>query len=209
MRTRGNTLGEDARYGVLPTQHATQEASMRFARHMTKIGTMVGTGLIGAAILCLAPTATASDGHDLDTPIVAYGPEFYFPPDVYSVRQSITSANKHRLDVTLGQGKSFTYIEGQGITVTIGATRLNITIYGDSVKVGNDVPDWCSSGDPACIVHAIRNRLKGLTIEDATQGFAAVERTLSTMQGGDRVARVFYGLATMPMTQEDEHKDKE
>src|SRR5262245_19575059 len=100
-----------------PHSMATQEASMRFARHMTKIGTMVGAGLIGAAVLCWAPTATASDGHgdDSDTPIVAYGPEFYFPPDVYSVRHSLTSANKHKLDMTLGQGKSFTYIEGQEI----------------------------------------------------------------------------------------------
>ena len=111
------------------------------------------------------------------------------------------------LNLGIGNGKSLTYKDGEQITVNDGKSSLNIAIVGDQVQVGDK--HLCSSTDTACIVHAIRKQLKGLSQEDAANGLAVAQQTLGGMKFGGTISQVFYALATMPVTKadHDDHDD--
>jgi hypothetical protein len=171
-------------------------------RNGMKVRHVLGGGLVLAAVLSWSPTAMA-DGEKPVAPgeSLIIQNEIHFGPQVFGVERS-TTASGEELTLKLDQGTSFTYLEGREIDLEIEGEVLNISIQDDLVLVGNKAS--CSSADIACIVHAIRKQLKGLTPDHSALGLAAVQYTLRSMQFGGAIAQVFYALATMPQGPEDE-----
>ena len=171
-------------------------------RNGMKVRHVLGGGLVLAAVLSWSPTAMA-DGEKSVAPgeSLIIQNEIHFGPQVFGVERS-TTASGEELTLKLDQGTSFTYLEGREIDLEIEGEVLNISIQHDLVVVGNKAS--CSSADIACIVHAIRKQLKGLTPDHSALGLAAVQYTLRSMQFGGAIAQVFYALATMPQGPEDE-----
>jgi hypothetical protein len=167
----------------------------------------VGCGLVLAAVLSWIPIATAGDERSGSKPPSSQTPvlnALLFGPNAYTVQGSKSQSGQRMLNLGIGNGKSLAYKEGQQITVNDGKSSLNIAIVGDQVQVGDKY--WCSSSNTACIVHAIRKQMKGLSQEDAANGLAVVKQSLSGMKFGGQIGQVFYALATMPVTKED-HDD--
>src|SRR5215469_3457199 len=171
-------------------------------RNGMKVRHVLGGGLVLSAVLSWSPTAMA-DGKKSVAPgeSLIIQNEEDFGPQVFGVERS-TTASGEKLTLTLDQGTSFTYLEGREIDLEIEGNVLNISIQDDLVLVGKKAS--CSSADIACIVHAIRKQLKGLTPDHSALGLAVVQQTLRSMRFGGSIAQVFYALATMPQGPEDE-----
>ena len=171
-------------------------------RNGMKVRHVLGGGLVLAAVLSWSPTAMAGGGKPVapgESLIIQN--EEDFGPRVFGVERS-TTASGEKLTLKLDQGTSFTYLEGREIVLEIEGEVLNISIQDDRVRVGNKAS--CSSANVACIVHAIRKQLKGLTPDHSALGLAVVQQTLRSMRFGGSIAQVFYALATMPQGPEDE-----
>ena len=180
-------------------------------RHTTRTWRVLGCGLATAAVLCWTPTAMAG-GKDQagegPSDALTIQNKLHFGPQAYTVERS-TSAAGHRLHLKLDDGTTFTYLEGREISLKVGGEKLKIEIQDHEVRVGKN--HSCSSDDTACIVHAIRKQLKGLTRDHSAHGLAALQHTLRSIRFGGPISHVFHALVTMPVaqdgTQEDNHGD--
>ena len=127
--------------------------------------------------------------------------EFEFGPNTYSITKSMTKDGKHQIDLDLGQGKHFSYVDGRAILIKNGNQNLLINIVGSQVQVGNS---WCASDDQNCIVHGIRRQIKGLSPDDFANTSGALHEALNTVSFGGVIDAVIQGLATMPVTTDDD-----
>ena len=185
-----------------------KEGVMRYA---TRAWHVVARGLVLTAVLCGPPTAMAQ-GEDPDGGASSHDVilnKLHFGPEVYAVERSTSRSGQQRLDLRLGDGTTFTYLEGQQISLKVGGKTLKIDIHDHQVRVGKN--HWCSSDDIACIVHEVRKQLDRLTKDHSAHGLAALQHTLRSISFGGPIGHVFHGLVTMPVaqdgTQEDNHGD--
>ena len=178
-------------------------------RHATRVRHVLRSVLVLAVVLSWSPTATAGgadqDGGAPDIPLDIQN-KLHFGPEVFAVERS-TTASGERLRLRLDQGTSFTYLEGREIILELDGKVLEIAIQDHLVRVGKK--HWCSSDDIACIVHAIRKHLKGLTSDHSAHGLAVLQHTLRSMQFGGPIAHVFHALTTMPQKHQDNHEDED
>ena len=169
-------------------------------RYATRAWYVMARGLVLTAVLCWPPTAMAQDQNGDESSHHEILNKLHFGPEVYAVERSTSRSGQQRLDLRLGDGTTFTYLEGQQISMKVGGKALKIEIHDHQVRVGKD--HWCSSDDIACIVHAIRKQLDRLTKDHSAHGLAALQHTLRSMQFGGPIGHVFHGLATMPVAQD-------
>jgi hypothetical protein len=180
-------------------------------RYATRVWHVMVCGLVLTAVLCWPPAAMAQNEHQ-DGEASSHHDilnKLHFGPEVYAVERSTSRSGQQRLDLRLADGTSFSYLEGQQVSLKVGGEALKVEIHDHQVRVGKN--HWCSSDDIACIVHAIRKQLKHLTKDHSAHGLAALQHTLRSMQFGGPIGHVFHGLATMPVaqdnTQDDNHGD--
>ncbi|MGQ0444653.1 MAG: hypothetical protein ACT4O2_05875 [Beijerinckiaceae bacterium] len=127
-----------------------------------------------------------------------------FGPAIFTTGRSKTPDGFTQIDFALPQGKSFSYIEGKSITLNDGRKTLFISIKGADLQVGKR---HCKSSDTACIVHAIRRKLKNFTDHDSAQSFAILRRTLATLTLQGRINDILVALATLPRNSDDDNRE--
>mgnify|MGYP001484363448 CR=1 FL=1 len=169
------------------------------------------SGVAIAALLLWSPLVTAGDYSHPPKPSntnLIIENAIQSGPETFSVKNYRSSSGEKMLDMDIGNGKSFTYRDGESIIIFDGAKSIDIAIVGEQVHVGKYE---CSSIDTLCIVHSVRKQLKKLSQLDAANGLAIIQKSIGRMAHGDTIRNVFYNLAALPVTKDDiddDDKDK-